>query len=674
MDARSLLDELNKSDEHGRLEAKTARELGTSTLESVCAFANEPGLGGGFILLGAECDGEGRYVPAGVPDPDKVISDLSSACATTFNVPVRPRVRTDVVDGKVLIVVTVDEAPAGDKPIFFTKQGLPKGALRRIGSTDQRLTEDDLAAFYDHRRGTWFDNSPVTGATLADLDGSAIAEYRRLRGQLQPGASELRWSDDELLESLGAVVRQGANLVPTVAGIVVFGRPQALRRLFPMLRVDYVQVTGTEWASGPDGRFNTRELRGPAIMLVQELQQVIIEGMLKRVVVGDDQMSRREIPQLPAEVIREAVVNAVMHRSYRRQDPLMAVRYSNRVEILNPGVSLKHEDAFGSPGSVPRNPAIAMIFHETGLAETKGSGIRTMRDRMKSAGLSPPTLVSDRRDDRFTARFLFHHFLDEADIAWLSRFASQSLSSEEMAALIFVREVKAIDNLSYRQLTGADSASATASLRRLRVAGLLESFGRGPATFYRPTARVFDEEQGPSVPVASTGEVAKTSTGHHLPLPLTGEPSRTGSSLSQDPQSLSQELPPLSQDLPPLSQDLPPLSQDQMGTGSVSSAELPTDLADALAGLGRRSHPDRVRDTIVRICQHHAYRADELAQLMGRTASYVVRHYLTPLVEAGRLERVHPRMIHHPDQAYRAVSEPSQALEGSEPGTGKLST
>ena len=88
-------------------------------------------------------------------------------------------------------------------------------------------------------------------------------------------------------------------------------------------------------------------------------------------------------PDLPERVIREAVVNAVMHRSYHHNRPTQIIRYNNRIEIINSGYSLKSQDEIGTAGSDTRNQLIASIFHETNLAEFKGTGIRTMRRLMK---------------------------------------------------------------------------------------------------------------------------------------------------------------------------------------------------------------------------------------------------------------------------------------------------
>ena len=74
------------------------------------------------------------YDVVGVPDPDKPQSDLASQCATTFNRPLRPTIQSEVVDGRVVVAAFIDEAPAGEKPIYIKSTGVPGGAYRRIGA------------------------------------------------------------------------------------------------------------------------------------------------------------------------------------------------------------------------------------------------------------------------------------------------------------------------------------------------------------------------------------------------------------------------------------------------------------------------------------------------------------------------------------------------------------
>ncbi|OGB31177.1 MAG: hypothetical protein A3F78_05435 [Burkholderiales bacterium RIFCSPLOWO2_12_FULL_61_40] len=147
---------------------------------------------------------------------------------------------------------------------------------------------------------------------------------------------------------------------------------------------------------------------------------------------------------------------------------MQIIRYANRLEIRNPGFSLKSQDHLGEPGSQLRNPKIAAALYDTRLAETKGSGIRVMRESMEQAGLTPPLFESDRGNDQFVARYFFHHFLGAEDIAWLAQFKDLHLSEDEAKALIVVREAGALNNGTYRELTKVDTLTASQALRRLR--------------------------------------------------------------------------------------------------------------------------------------------------------------------------------------------------------------
>ena len=394
MTALELLQSLNLLDETERIEAKRASEAGKSLLETVCAFANEPGLGGGWLLLGVAREDMAlfpSYQVEGVPMPDKLCADLVTQCREVFNLPVRIELSTEQVEGQAVVVAYVPEAQPQDKPVFFKAQGLPKGALRRVGSIDQHCTDDDLAVFYQGRQRESFDASQVPDATLADLAPEALADYRQARAEANPDAEELRWSDEELLRSLGCIHPDAQGTWhPTVAGLMLFGKPQALRRCFPMTRVDYIRVPGRDWVPDPERRFDTIELRDPLFRLIRRAQAAVLDDLPKGFALTEGNLQRQDKPVIPQRVIREALVNALMHRSYRSHSPVQIIRYANRLEIRNPGYSLKSPEHLGEPGSEPRNPRIAAVLHETRFAETKGSGIRVMRETMEQAGLTPP--------------------------------------------------------------------------------------------------------------------------------------------------------------------------------------------------------------------------------------------------------------------------------------------
>lgn len=227
-----LWDKLVSGDESVLIEAKRAEKIGSSVLETVSAFSNEPGRGGGYLLLGVERSdefdlaGAETHVPyhvVGVGNPDQLQAELATQCRDLFNAPVRPRIDTEQVDGRTVLVVHIPEAQPHEKPIYVQKRGLENGAFRRIGSTDQRCTEEDVALFYQLRTHRTFDESPVEGTTTGDFQPDAIAEYRRIRSMVSPTAGELAFSDEDFLFSLAATTRDGGKVVPTIAGLMLFG-------------------------------------------------------------------------------------------------------------------------------------------------------------------------------------------------------------------------------------------------------------------------------------------------------------------------------------------------------------------------------------------------------------------------------------------------------------------
>lgn len=624
--AEDLLQELQALDESHRIEAKRCSQIDRSVMETVCAFANEPGLGGGYLLLGVARDPHDlfgtAYQVVGVHNPDKLQSDLASQCANVFNRPLRPRVSVESVEGKTVIAVCVPEAAPTDKPIYLSNLGLPRGAFRRVGSTDQEGSEDDLITLYAGHQTDTFDGAVLADTDLSDIDADAVEDYRRQRHKINPAAEELTWDDHDLLRSLGAVTKQGEHFKPTVAGLLLFGTPQALRRCFPMMRIDYIRVPGRQWVEDPSHRFDTLEIRAPLLTAIRRATNAVRDELLQGFSLPEGAIERADDPTLPLRVIREAIVNAVMHRSYRIHGAIQIIRYANRLEVRNPGHSIKAEEQLGEPGSQARNPRIAAVLHEANVAETKGSGIRAMRELMMQHDLLPPTFESTRRPDQFVATFLFHHFLGQDDLAWLRRLTPETLNDEEARALVFAREVGAIDNAAYRMINRTDTLNASTRLRRLRDLGLLSMKGSGSRTYYLP---------GPAFEVmaasGTTGVVPKDDLGT----------SQTSESHQPGPQSHQSG---------PQSHQLEPQSHQLLAT-------LPDDLQARLPQAGSRPRRDLLRKLILDLCAWRPQSARELATLLGRQEhKALVRDHLSPMVAEGLLAYTIPEMEKHPDQRY----------------------
>ena len=628
--AQEIFDQLNSIDENVRIDAKRASEIDKSIMETVCAFANEPGLGGGYLLLGAVRTGFENglpvYVPENIENPDKIQNDVTTQCSSMFNVRIRPQIETEVVNGNTVLVVKIDEAPEAQKPIYIVNRGLPQGAFRRVGSSDQKCTEDDMRIFYSSAES--FDSTIVKGSSLDDIDDNALDYYRKLRAKVNPNAEELSYDDKDLLMALRACEKEkDGSYILTYTGLVVFGKSMSLRRLLPALRVDYIRVSGNRWIEDPDKRFEaTIDMRGPLILLVNRAINAIQDDLPKGFELKKGSLQADTPIDLPNDALREALVNAFIHCSFRLNQPIQIIRYSNRLEIINPGFSLKSPETLGEPGSVQRNPFISTIFHDTNLAETKGSGIRSMRGHMKKAGMMPPTFESNRSANQFTARLLLHHLLDNETIQWLASYAQYSLNNEQRLALVFVREVGAIDNMTYRQLnSNINNQKASYDLHDLCSQGLIEQKGQSRSTYYIAGEK-FVNSRG-----IDTLNSRDSSLNSRANSPLN---SRGGSLNSRVADALNSRV------------------ADALNSRAIT---LPKDLEEKLAKIGKRSKPEAMKELILELCNLGPMSLQELANILKRKPSSLRYLYVNSLIGEQKLFYTIPEMLNHPDQKYTTV-------------------
>ncbi len=519
-----------------------------------------------------------------------------------------------------------------------------------------------------------YDSCIVDDADLDDIDENALNFYRKLRKEVNPDAEELTLNDVDLLRALGAIKKNkqgGYDL--TYTGLLVFGKQMSLRRLVPSFRVDYIRISGNQWLADGDNRFEqTIDMRGPLILMVNKACSAVMDDLPKGFELKKDSMQASTPAILPNKVLREAIVNSYIHRSNRVNQPIQIIRYSNRIEIHNPGYSLKPQDDWGEPGSMLRNPRISEIFHDTNLAETKGTGIGAMRRLMKEAGLMPPTFESNHEANKFTARLLLHHFLSKENMEWLAQYAEFGLVNEQKLALVFVREVGAIDNATYRQLDSSIThARARLEIHKLCDLGFIEKKGQGRNTYYIRTSKVVSLgerllPQGEKIPPQDERLLPQHGIlGERLPpqderlLPQHG--------------TLGERLPPQDERLLPQHGTLGERYQgeDERYQGKLGTfeeecmlkpreelvRELPNELQERVNNIGNRASRETVCQLLIDLCAFKPYSYEELASILQRSPKALKDKYLKPLRLANKLFYWIPEMINHPLQKY--VADPT---------------
>jgi ATP-dependent DNA helicase RecG len=200
--------------------------------------------------------------------------------------------------------------------------------------------------------------------------------------------------------------------------------------------------------------------------------------------------------EYPEEALREAVVNALVHRDYSEFARGMQVQvemYPDRLLIRNPGGLYGPVDV-DSLGSVTvtssRNRTLLKILedmpYEDGhmVCENRGTGIARMFAALSEAGMEPPRFADDI--STFTAEFPNHTLLDDQALAWLASLGLGPLTRAQMTALALMRLGAVLTNSSYRTSTGVqDSRTAGRELKELVDLEAIEQIGTGGTTTYR---------------------------------------------------------------------------------------------------------------------------------------------------------------------------------------------
>ena len=639
--------ELINSSEIKNIEAKRAtNSIGDSVMQTVCSFANEPNISCGYLLLGVSEPNEQheKHWVSGVDDVDKILNDLQNNCRNQFNTVIHIDAGILDLENKKVIVIKVFELDAASKPCGFISSGKKSknftktGIWRRGINGDYEAKIEDLYDIIASKTGQSFENIVLPEASWSDIDPDVIAFYRRQRAKVQPDAVELDYSDTDLLLSFNLIQEKNGVFKPNIAGLLLFGSSLALRRHLPMARVDYIRSAGTQWVEDSDERFiYTKDFREPLILMIPRIEAMIMDDMPNHFRLNENELQRSDEPLLPQRVVREALVNMVMHRDYSENQPSQINRYKNRLELQNAGYSLKPLDALDSSSSLTRNPLIASVLYDLRLAETKGSGIRTMRAKLKQAGLSEPKFDSDHTRNYFKATFLLHQLMDDKQLKWLEAFDNHDLSDDDAMALMLAHETGAVDNSTLREITKLETLSASRLLSNLCKKGLLQKRGGGSSTNYTLTEHALglninSQEKKQDILLADNQTSGANDQTSGVNNQTSGANDQTSGANDQTSGASDQYL-----------LDLSDIEKIE---------DLPQKTLSQLNGLPKKASMKQIQGILLLLCKQQKFSTEELAKSINRNSDYLRTKYINSLLSKGLLSQTYAETPNHPNQTY----------------------
>jgi len=423
------------------------------TIETAGAFANTKG---GIILIGVSDKGKVKGVQIG----KESLKDWANQISQSTDPRVIPEIETVEIDGKNIAVIQIKEFPI--KPVSVKGR-----CFRRVKNSNRVMTPQEIAQMHMIATGTTWDSYLVDDKTIKDIDPRKVEKYIAL-AQETGRKKAISSKPIELLTKM-KFIRDGK---PTWAAVLLFGKETPSPRLLSPIHCGRFKLDKTIIL---DDRMIDTDL----ISLVDETMDFLTKHINVRYDF-DGKPRRKETWEYPLEALREAIINAIVHRDYPFPSNIQVEVYDDRIQILNPGKLLQGltiSDLYKREHeSVLRNALIAQVFYDIGFIEKYGSGTTRMIELCRQHGLPDPEfeelssgLMVVFRKDVYTEEYL----------------RKKGLNERQVKAVMYVKERGRITNKEYQEICDIKKRQATDDLKELESTGTFERIGvTGKGTYY----------------------------------------------------------------------------------------------------------------------------------------------------------------------------------------------
>lgn len=461
----SAIAELLSAREGTRLDFKRDLSSMRRVIETVCSFLNTAG---GVVVIGVE---DGTRAVLGVEDVEKQEEALANAVASAIEP--QPTVQLEIVthEQKDLLLLTAAYA-AG--PFYLKARGKDRGTYIRIGSNSIPASAEKVAELERVRLNIAWDQEPMPAVGRDELDTDAIERWFDSVGEAASDAKQ---------RSLGILTLHGHDLVPTRAGVILFGNSRELH--FPDAEIRCVRFRSID-KSEPAA---SREMEGTVLDGIDQALSFIDRNTDPvPVITGDAQ--RSEITPYPPVAVREIVNNCVAHADYAIDGASIFVAlFPDRLELSSPGTwppGFSRED-FEAGVSLRRNRAIARVLRRLRISEGYGSGYDRVTAASREGGYPIPEWLENGPQIKVVMRP--HPIVQDdgrpadTDSDRLSRRRTPAERREAiLGAIDALGRPNAVD---LERRTGIPSRTLDRDLRELRAEGRIEFVGAPRSGFYR---------------------------------------------------------------------------------------------------------------------------------------------------------------------------------------------
>ena len=425
-------------------------------IETAVAFANTHG---GTILVGVS----DRRDISGITVGKETLRDVSNRISQATE----PRVIVDVesVDVEEKSVLVVHIAETSIKPVSVRGR-----CYKRVGNSNRVMSPQEIAQMHLNATGQSWDQLLVTRAGIDDIEEKKVEWYLTRRETTRNVAKPQDMSQTALLRNIDGLNDED---IPTHAGILFFGKyPQ---RFFQNAQLRVVKFKGISVTHPVIDRL---DCSGALWEMVDAAEEFIRKNIRLLSLRTSRSFQRDDKFEYPLAALREAIINALIHRNYHKHSDVRVFIFDNRVEIISPG-TFPEGVSPDAPVHEPVNPILSRFMYDIGFIERYGSGIRMMKRLSEEWGNREPRYEFHPLE----TKIIFDSPIQETTYIEIDDISEQ-LNERQRNAFFYVQRHGQITTREYVEINRVSRQTAHAELRDLTNKGLFTTTGKGRGTRY----------------------------------------------------------------------------------------------------------------------------------------------------------------------------------------------
>ena len=454
------------------------KKLSDSNLvDAVVAFANTKG---GSLYLGIEDNGS----VTGLNEQHKDITQLAAYIANRTVPPVS--VKAEILDSEQPVLLI--QVPKSRSIVAASNGKIQRRRLKADGTPENvpmypyeistRLSELSLLDF---------SAQPVPGAKYTDIDPLERERLRKIILAYNGEKNLLELSDEELDKALQFVVTTADQLVPTYTGLLLLGKAEKIREYMPTAESAFIMMRGTDVTTNESFFL-------PLLAAIEKITDFIsARNTSEEMEMG---MFRISIPEFDPRAVREAVVNAFVHRDYTQLGRVLVKLDADGLSVSNPGGFIEGVTYQNILTVEPhgRNPVLADALKRIGLAERSGRGV----DRIFEGSLLYGRDIPDYSEStsRTVKLFIPRGVPDKRLVALISEEQKRTGSPLPLNSLLVLNVLKNNHRMSLADMShecAIPESKLKTTLERLTESGLIDAMGSGRGRAYVLSAKAYKD-------------------------------------------------------------------------------------------------------------------------------------------------------------------------------------